>query len=74
MESQIKIKNDIIWEIKQNFKDDDRINSILQKSEEKITKSIKDNKGNKGQGLKNIADDIESRLRLEIEKLTFNYN
>jgi hypothetical protein len=74
LESQIKIKNDIIWEIKQNFKDDDRINSILQKSEEKITKSIKDNKGNKGQGLKNIADDIESRLRLEIEKLTFNYN
>lgn len=48
--------------------------TLLKKTDEKVDKSIRESKGNKGVGLKNMADDIESQLRLEIEKLTFNYN
>jgi len=48
--------------------------NLLKKTDDRVDKSIKDSKGNKGQALKNLADDIEGQLRLEVEKLTFNYN
>lgn len=72
LKNQVKIKDETLWEIKNQFKDDPVINKILQKTEDMVERSIKDSKGNKGQGLKNVADEIEGQLRLEVEKLTFN--
>mmetsp|Transcript_1577 Transcript_1577/g.3114 ORF Transcript_1577/g.3114 Transcript_1577/m.3114 type:complete len:90 (+) Transcript_1577:13-282(+) len=70
--NQVKIKDETLWEIKNQFKDDPALLDILKKTDDKVTRSIKESKGNKNQGLKNVADEIESQLRLEIEKLTFN--
>jgi len=74
LNNQVKIKDETLWQIKNMYKDDPNLISLLQQTDEKVTKSIKESKGNKGQALKNVAEDIESQLRLEIEKLTFNYN
>jgi len=74
LESQLKIKEDTLWEIRQTYKDDPKLINILQRTDEKVDKYIKENKGDKVQGYKNLSNDIENQLRLEIEKLTFNYN
>lgn len=74
LKNQVKIKDETLWEIKNLQKDDPNLMTLLKKTDEKVDKSIRESKGNKGVGLKNMADDIESQLRLEIEKLTFNYN
>jgi len=74
LQSQVKIKDETLWEIKNLYKDDPNLLNLLKKTDERVDKSIKDSKGNKGQALKNLADDIEGQLRLEVEKLTFNYN
>jgi len=74
LQSQVKIKDETLCEIKNLYKDDPNLLNLLKKTDERVDKSIKDSKGNKGQALKNLADDIEGQLRLEVEKLTFNYN
>jgi len=74
LQSQVKIKDETLWEIKNLYKDDPNLLNLLKKTDDRVDKSIKDSKGNKGQALKNLADDIEGQLRLEVEKLTFNYN
>lgn len=62
----IKLKDDIIWKLR-------NLNPEMTKEIDELIANYKD-KSTSLRKVKDVADDIEGSLRLEIEKLTLNLN
>lgn len=66
LSNTIKLKDDIIWKLK-------NLNPEMTKEIDDLIANYKD-KSTSLRKVKDVADDIEGSLRLEIEKLTLNLN